>query len=110
MIKKPVNERKSTTEIQLYGRRKKIDIPDWCWRIEEIFQKTIIAENNFIVSEIINKVYRKGLDDKCVFLELPISESGYYRLKRKIEEKIYELYIVSGDVGEEEILKNKLME
>lgn len=105
-----VREKRRETEIQLYGRRKRISIPDWSWKIEEIFQKIIAAENNFIVNEIIDKVYRQGEEDKSVFLDLPITESGYYRLKRKLEEKIYELYIVSGDVAEEEILKNKLME
>ncbi|MGN1099809.1 MAG: hypothetical protein ACI4S9_05650 [Christensenellales bacterium] len=40
---------------------------------------------------------------------LPISESGYYRLKREIENKIYELYIVDGDVTQDEILKEKVL-
>ena len=110
LIIESVKEKRGETELLLYGRRKRISIPDWCWRIEEIFQKITVAENNFIVNEIIDKVYRQGVGDKSVFLDLPITESGYYRLKRKLEEKIYELYISSGDVDEEEILKNKLME
>ena len=87
-----------------------ISIPTWAWKIEEVFQKIITTENNCIVNKIIDKVYRQGMEDKSVFLDLPITESGYYRLKRKLEEKIYELYISSGEVTEEEILKNKLLE
>ena len=49
-------------------------------------------------------MYRQGIEDKSVFLDLPITESGYYRLKRKLEEKIYGLYIVCGEVTQEEIL------
>lgn len=105
-----IKEKRHDAEVLLYGRRKRINIPNWCWKIEDIFQKIQVAENNFIVNEIIEKVYRQGEEDKSVFIDLPITESGYYRLKRKLEEKIYELYIVSGDVAEEDILKNKLME
>ena len=110
LIIESVKEKQCETEVQIYGRRKRIIIPDWGWRIEEIFQKIILVENNFIVNEIIDKVYSQGLEYMSLFLYLPITESGYYRLKRKLEEKIYELYIASGDVDEEEILKNKLME
>lgn len=110
LIIKPIREKKGEAEIRLYGRRKRIVIPDWCLKIEEIFQKILSAENNYIIKEIVEKVYRQGIDDKRLFLTLPITESGYYRLKRKFEEKVYELFISSGDVTQNEILENKLIE
>ena len=105
-----MKEKRHETVVQLYGRRKRINIPQWFWDIEEKFQKIIEAEANSIVKDIIDMVYRRGADDKSVVVKLPITESGYYRLKRKIEEKIYELFIVSGNVTQEEILENKLIE
>lgn len=54
LIIESVKEKRRETELLLYGRRKRISIPDWCWRIEEIFQKITVAENNFIVNEIID--------------------------------------------------------
>ena len=73
------------------------------------FQQILSVDENEIVKEIIEKVYRKGADDKVLLSGLPVTESGYYRLKRKLEGKIYELYIVRGDVTQDEILSNKLL-
>ena len=104
-----VKEERTETVIQLYGRKKKICIPEWFFKIEDVFRQILSVDENEIVKEIIEKVYRKGADDKFLLSGLPVTESGYYRLKRKLEGKIYELYIVRGDVTQDEILSNKLL-
>ena len=109
LIQDDVKEERTETVIQLYGRKKKICIPEWFFKIEDVFQQILSVDENEIVKEIIEKVYRKGADDKVLLSGLPVTESGYYRLKRKLEGKIYELYIVRGDVTQDEILSNKLL-
>ena len=104
-----IKAKQTEVKIQLYGRNKKLNIPIWLFKIESILQKITEAEEDVVVKEIIERVYRQGIDDKCVWTELPITESSYYRLKRKIEEKIYELYIASGDVTQDEILEDKII-
>lgn len=109
LIQDDVKEERTETVIQLYGRKKKICIPEWFFKIEDVFQQILSVDENEIVKEIIEKVYRKGADDKVLLSGLPVTESGYYRLKRKLEGKIYELYIVRGNVTQDEILSNKLL-
>ena len=109
-IEKAIENKVSKIEILIYGRKKKIEIPLWVHKLTDIFTQIIESEDNSLVSHIIEKAYKRGEDDRKVILRLPISESGYYRLKRRIEEKIYELYIVDGDVNQEEILNNKIVD
>ena len=104
-----IKAKQTEVKIQIHGRKKKLNIPIWFLKIEDILQKITEAEEDGVVKEIIDRVYRKGMDDRCVFNDLPITESSYYRLKRKIEEKIYELYIASGDVTQDEILEEKIV-
>lgn len=104
-----IKAKQTEAKIQIYGRKKKLNIPMWFLKIEDMLQKIMGAEKDVVVKEIIDKVYRKGTDDKEVLKDLPITESSYYRLKRKIEEKIYELYIASGDVTLDEILEDKII-
>ena len=89
-----VSNKMSETDVIQYGRKKKKKIPTWLLKIEDIFIKITATEENFLVEQIIEKSYRQGESDKWLMSRLPISESGYYRLKREIENKIYELYIV----------------
>ena len=52
----------------------------------------------------------EGKTDKKVLRDLPLSESSYYRYKRKFENKLYALLIVAGFVTCEEILNAKITE
>ncbi len=109
LIQEPVRNKKSETQVYIYGRRKYIRIPEWFFKIEEIMEKITTAEADYLVAEIMDNLFRQGKDDKTIISELPLTESGYYRIKRKIEDKIYAMYIVSGDVTPDEILQDKII-
>lgn len=108
LLKEAIKKGERETNIKLYGRKKKVKIPEWLYKLEDIFEKIIYFEDDKLVAKVINRVYRHGDKDKRVMTSLLITESGDYRLKRKIEEKIYELYILSGDVTADEIYNNKI--
>ena len=108
LISNAVSKRLSHYEVILYGRKKKIVIPKWLYKIENFFEEIVKSEKDFVIEEIIEKKYRQGKNDKSIIMNLPVTESGYYRLRRLIENKIYDLYIFYGDVTEEDILKNKI--
>ena len=110
IIYKDICEKKTQTIIEVYGRKKLLKIPPWIYLLDKIFQKIKEKEDDYVVTEIIDKSYKKGLKDRELLFSLPVTESGYYRLKRRLEEQIYNLYIVLGYVTEEDILKNKLFE
>lgn len=110
MIRTGAEKKFSCVETELYGRKRKIEIPMWTYNLDETLAKIAESEKDVIISQIIEKVYRQGETDKRLITRLPVTESSYYRLKRKIEEKIYELYIANGSVTENEILSNKICE
>ena len=108
-IAQAVTEKMKCCVFTLYGRKKRVSIPEWSYKITQIF-KIIEAENNSIVKTIIEKIYIKGKNDKELIQTLPVTESSYYRIKRKIEDKIYQLYILFGYVTESEISSNRIIE
>ena len=110
MIRTGAEKKSSCIETEIYGRKRMIETPMWTYNLEETLAKITESEKDIIISQIIEQVYRQGETDKRLITRLPVTESGYYRLKRKIEEKIYELYIVNGSVTENEILSNKICE
>ena len=110
MIRTGAEKKSSSIETEIYGRKRMIETPMWTYNLEETLAKITESEKDIIISQIIEQVYRQGETDKRLITRLPVTESGYYRLKRKIEEKIYELYIVNGSVTENEILSNKICE
>ena len=89
---------KAYTCIYRNNRKQKIIFMEWAYRLPEYIREIIWAEEDV-----------KGRTDREVLSDIPISESSYYRYKRKFEEKLYELFIVDGYVSREEILKNKIM-
>ncbi len=108
-ISKFAEENHSVCVIKRWGRKQKIDIPEWVDKLPEIFE-IIESENNFLLTSVIEKAYKKGINDRVIITELPVTESGYYRLKRKIEDKIYQLLILYNCVSEEDILNNKIID
>lgn len=110
MIRTGAEKKSSCIETEIYGRKRMIEIPMLTYNLDETLAKITESEKDIIISQIIEQVYRQGETDKRLITRLPVTESGYYRLKRKIEEKIYELYIVNGSVTENEILSNKICE
>lgn len=60
---------------------------------DELDGKIIDQEQNVIFMRMINESVRLGRSDKEVIMDLPISESSYYRYKRKFEEKLCDIYL-----------------
>lgn len=92
------------------GRNKTVIIPEWAYLMEVFITEISEYEKDKIFSRMIEYSVIEGKNDKDVLSRLPLSESGYYRQKRKFEEKLYELFIAAGYVSREEILKNKITE
>lgn len=101
-IREDVKNKKISSLVILYGRKRKVLIPKWVYCLEDIL--LIIRNRGGEFDVIINKFYFGGLTDKRILVDEPLSESSYYRLKRKLEESIYELLILYGYVSEDEIL------
>ena len=108
-ISKDIKQRKREAVCTHYGRRYVILIPEWAWLLDEFIEKIITCEQDEYFTKVINDCYVKGYKDKTVLSEIPLSESTYYRWKRKFEEKLYELYIVAGLVSKGEIINNKIL-
>ena len=49
LIQEDVKEERTETVIQLYGRKKKICIPEWFFKIEDVFQQILSVDENEIV-------------------------------------------------------------
>lgn len=63
---------------------------------------------NYTIREIIRRSIEQGEKDLKVWQSVAVSESAYYRWKKQIVEKIYNLYVLAGDVKMEEILEEKI--
>ncbi len=108
LIKSELDKKQPSIMIKWYGRRKKIEIPIWGYELEILLQAIMKTEGDVYIKKIIKESFLQGRKDKSLLMDLPITESSYYRIKRHIEEKVYELYIIKGYVTEEEILQNKI--
>ena len=75
------------------------------YTIEDMISE--IAFNRFI-REIIRRSIAQGEKDLKAWQSVAVSESTYYRLKKQIVDKIYNLYILEGEVKMEEILEEKI--
>ena len=92
--------------IEIYRRKKQIIIPKWVFMLDGIL-KVLIEQSTPTISKIIEMIYLEGLNDNYIITQLPISESGFYREKRKIENKIFEVLILLGFVSIYEIINEK---
>ena len=107
-IYREVHEGRQEVIIELYGRKHFIKIPVWAGRLEGFIQEIILNEKDEYFSKIIIDCYLKGRKDKSILSDNPISESTYYRWKRRFEDKIYQLFILEGVVSKNEIINNKI--
>ena len=107
-IKKDIEDGKEFSIYKRNGKKYKINIPKWAYCINSLISRILENEKDDIVSKIIIQDYIKGYKDKKIISNYPITESGYYRIKRKFEEKLYELYVLLGYVSEKEILNNEV--
>ena len=109
-IREEIVSGKRRAKITDRGRNKTVIIPEWAYLMEVFITEIVEKEKDKIFGRMIEYSVRQGKTDKEVLSRLPLSESGYYRQKRKFEEKLYELFIAAGYVSREEILKNKITE
>ncbi len=84
-----------------------INVPPWAKSVEKGICELLDTENE-LIKNVIDLSYIKGLKDKEILTRLPLSESGYYRLKNYIEEKIFQLCIVFGYVTKADVLSEKI--
>lgn len=91
------------TVIVRYGRKKCVAVPPWAMEVEKSLRE-IAAHNDTVIAQIIDNLYLKGYNDCTTFSRLPVSESTFYRLKRKIEDRVFEMCIFFGHVSKAEIL------
>ena len=90
LISKAIRQNLHSADVIIYGRKKRIAIPDWLYKINDIFAVISSPGENALLSEILELAYKSGEEDKRVIALLPVTESGYYRLKRQIEELSHE--------------------
>ena len=96
--------------IMLYGRKVKIDIPKWVKKIEGFIKIIIDCTSSELIRAIICDLYLRGKCDLEIITKIPMSESTYYRTKRSIEETLFQLFILDGDVSLIDILDAKILD
>lgn len=86
----------------------RLKIMPWMYKLPNILNQIKNAETNEVIKKIIKQSIEEGKTDREIFVNLAMSESTYYRCKRKILEKIFNLYILSGEVTFEEIISERI--
>ena len=104
LIRDKLDQKQMYINVYIYKRKKQIYVPSWVYLLEKILEM-ITTKDNKITSSIIKMLYFENLSDKNIILKLPISESSYYREKKRIEDKIFELFILFRYVSKDEILE-----
>ena len=106
-LKSMLSERNATIIIKKKRQKVRVEIKPWMYRFSEYLSLIERTENNTI-REIIRRSIAQGEKDLKVRQSVAVSESTYYRLKKQIVDKIYNLYILEGEVKMEEILEEKI--
>lgn len=106
-LKSMLSESDATIIIKKKSQKVRIEIKPWMYRFSKYLSLIKQTENN-TVREIIRRSVEQGEKDLKVWQSVAVSESTYYRLKKQIVDKIYNLYILEGEVKMEEILKEKI--
>ena len=107
-IKDAIEAGKEYAYIRRCNRIQRIMFPEWLYKLPDYIEDILKSEDNPLFTYIIRESVISGKTDKQTLTEVPLSESSYYRYKRKFEEKLYELFIAYGYVTREEILKAKI--
>lgn len=106
-LKSMLSESDATIIIKKKSQKVRIEIKPWMYRFSKYLSLIKQTENN-TVREIIRRSVEQGEKDLKVWQSVAVSESTYYRLKKQIVDKIYNLYILEGEVKMEEILEEKI--
>lgn len=106
-LKSMLSESDATIIIKKKRQKVRVEIKPWMCKFSEYLSLIERTENNTI-REIIRRSIAQGEKDLKVWQSVAVSESTYYRLKKQIVDKIYNLFILEGEVKMEEILEEKI--
>lgn len=106
-LKRMLSESDATVIIKKKRQKVRVEIKPWMYRFSEYLSLIEQKENNTI-REIIRRSIEQGEKDLKIWQSVAVSESTYYRLKKQIVDKIFNLYILEGEVKMEEILEEKI--
>ena len=106
-LKSMLSESDATVIIKKKRQKVRVEIKPWMYRFSKYLSLIEQKENNTI-REIIRRSIEQGEKDLKIWQSVAVSESTYYRLKKQIVDKIFNLYILEGEVKMEEILEEKI--
>ena len=106
-IKNALIKRSDVVEIIKRNRKVRVKIKPWMYKFPE-FLNLVEKSENHTVREIIRRNIENGEKDLTIWQSVALSESTYYRWKKQIVDKIYNLYVLAGDVRLEEILEGRI--
>ena len=106
-IKNTLIKRSDVVEIIKRNRKVRVKIKPWMYKFPE-FLNLVEKSENHTVREIIRRNIENGEKDLTIWQSVALSESTYYRWKKQIGDKIYNLYVLAGDVRLEEILEGRI--
>ena len=106
-IAKALNKNQQKISFYVGNRKETIIIDERVKAVISIVDDVLRSEKAMI-AQIIRYRFKLGYSDEKIILSLPLSRSTYYRLKRTIENKIYQLCIYRGLVSYDELLNEKI--
>lgn len=106
-IAKELNGNKNPIVFYVGNRKEVIDIDEQVKTVFSVIDDIMSNESPLIV-KIMTYWLKYGYTDEAIIIRMPLSRSSYYRLKRTIENKIYQCCILRGLVTYEELLNDKI--
>lgn len=106
-IAKELNGNKNPIVFYVGNRKEVIDIDEQVKTVFSVIDDIMSNESPLIV-KLMTYWLKYGYTDEAIIIRMPLSRSSYYRLKRTIENKIYQCCILRGLVTYEELLNDKI--
>lgn len=106
-IVKAVHSKKTHISFYVGNRKEMIALDNQVEIIFSIIDDIMNNESKLIV-KIMKYWLKRGYSDERIILNVPLSRSSYYRIKRTIENKIYQCCIKRGLVSYKELLNEKI--
>ena len=89
------------------GEKRKIALTKEVKALNGILTDVLSTEECDCTKQILSEVIISGRRDKDVMYRLPVSESTYFRLKKELINKIYDMFIYYGFATKEEVLASE---
>ena len=107
IIKKAMKEKKHSISFYIGKRKEVIVIDDKIKAVFSIINDLMHHEKPMVVS-IMRYWFKLGYGDIRILSMVPLSRSSYYRIKRTIENKIYQCCIFRGLVSYDELMNERI--